>query len=97
MKIGIENIHVSTKSNSRISRISTGYQGLFYPGYHELSPLVLTTVSGGTGGGQTGLLPCKKGERKKKGGGKKKGRKKGRGKTDRDGKRKKKSTLRKVG
>ena len=31
--------YVSTESNSRISRISTGYQGLLYTGYHELLPL----------------------------------------------------------
>jgi len=35
----LKNRQVSTKSNSRISRISTGYQGLLYTGYHELSPL----------------------------------------------------------
>jgi len=33
------NIHVSTEANSRILRISTGYQGLLYTGYYELSPL----------------------------------------------------------
>jgi len=31
-----ENSHVSTESNSRILRISAGYQGLLYTGYHEL-------------------------------------------------------------
>jgi len=34
-----ENSHVLTESNSQISRISTGYQGHSYTGYHELLPL----------------------------------------------------------